>query len=452
MRTTVLLGALALAGLANAQIFQSGFEDWSAGMPDGWGFAPVSNLAASAISQVTTNVHSGNYAVGLENATTTHKRFATNQLSVTNGTTYNVSFWVRGNGDIRVGLYDGRSATAGYAPYSAYTTVNGATWTHVTQPVTAVMTTTNGQFILSIRNTTAPDNLVVDDVSITEGGSINTVTIHDIQYTTDPSGDSPLAGQTVATGGIVSALIPGTSGGYCIQSGTGPWSGVFVFDVTNTPAIGDSVTMVAAVAEYNGKTELTGIASWVVVSSGNNVTPFEVATGDVSLEPLESVLVRVVHASCTVAPSGATFGKYNVNDGTGDCVIGKVIYTTTPAPVVGGVYNITGVDWYDFGEYNILPRVATDVELATGIRDAGVLATVAVGPNPTQDLIHITMGDAAATNVEYTLTDIQGRSVIAGRFHGQREQLDLGGLPAGTYQLVLRNADSARTFGVQVVH
>ncbi|MCK4820025.1 hypothetical protein KA005_29945, partial [bacterium] len=35
------------------------------------------------------------------------------------------------------------------------------------------------------------------------------VTIYDIQYTADPSGDSPFAGQTVTTQGIVTASYYG---------------------------------------------------------------------------------------------------------------------------------------------------------------------------------------------------------------------------------------------------
>src|SRR5690606_12043213 len=159
-------------------------------------------------------------------------------------------------------------------------------------------------------------NLVVDDVNITEAGPLTPVSIYDIQYTTDPSGDSPMNGQTVLTGGIVSAVLPAANDGYFIQSGIGPCTGIYVYDTDNSPAIGDSSTLVACVVEYFGGRQLSSISAYTVVSSGNALVSFDVATGDVSVEPWESVLIRGVNATCTEEPGGANFGKYKVNDGT----------------------------------------------------------------------------------------------------------------------------------------
>lgn len=450
MRTALLLSSLALAGMASAQIFQSGFEDWSGPTPDGW-MGSKSSIDASAVAQVSANVHGGTYAVSLTNATSSHKRFTTQPMTVVDGQSYEVSFWVRGAGEIRVGLYDGRpGGSSGYATYSAYTTAT-SDWVQVTQTVVAGNDTTDAEFILSVRNTAAPDNLVVDDVTISEAGAPDQVSIYAIQYTTDGSGNSPLAGQTVSTGGIVTGDLPDTGDGYFIQSGTGPWTGIYVYDSDHAPAIGDSVTFTAAVSEYFGITELSGVSNFTVVSSGNTVTPFDVATGDVSLEPLESVLVRVVNAACTVVPSGATFGKYNVDDGTGECVIGKAIYTTTPDPQLGQVFNITGINFYDFGEYNIQPRMASDVETSTAVAEAGKLATVAVGPNPANELLTIQLGDVAGQPVNFQITDLQGRTVLNGQMAAATNRIDVTSMPAGLYHLTLRTPEGTKTFAVQVV-
>lgn len=449
MRTAVLLSTLAVAGMASAQVFQSGLENWTGTTPDGW-MGSKSSIAPDSVTQVADNVHGGTYAVGLANATTSHKRFTTQPLAVVDGQSYEVSFWVRGAGDIRVGLYDGRpGGSSGYATYSAYTAAT-SDWVQVTQTVVAANDTTAAEFILSVRNTLSPGNLVVDDVNITEAGAPEVVSIYTIQYTTDASGDSPYAGQTVSTGGIVTGDLPGANDGYFIQSGTGPWTGIYVYDADHAPAIGDSVTFTAAVSEYFGITELSGISNFTTVSSGNSTTPFDVATGDVSLEPLESVLVRVLNAACTVAPSGATFGKYNVDDGTGECVIGKVIYTTTPDPVVGETYNITGVNQYDFGEYNIQPRMSSDVEFASGIAGAGVLASVTFGPNPATELVNVNLGQAAGSNVDYTLSDMQGRAVQTGVFSGSQGRIHVGDVATGLYHLTLRSTALVKTFALQV--
>lgn len=449
MRTAVLLSTFAIAGMASAQIFQSGFENWTGTTPDGW-MGSKTNIAPASVTQVTDNAHGGASAVRLENATSSHKRFTTQPMAVTNGQNYSVSFWVRGAGDVRVGLFDGRpGGSSGYATYTPYTAAT-SDWQQVTVSIAAAYDTTDGEFIFSVRNTAAPEHIVIDDVNIGDAAPLVPISIYEIQYTTNASGDSPYNGQTVMTGGIVTADLPGTGDGYFVQSGTGPWSGIYVYDQDHSPAIGDSVTFIASVSEYFNLTELSGVSDFTVVSSGNPTPAFTVATGDVSLEPLESVLVRVVNAECTVAPSGATFGKYKVDDGTGEATIGKAIYTTEPAPVVGNVYNITGVNFYDFGEYNIQPRMASDVDLATGIAGAGLLETISFGPNPATHLLQVDLGQAAGSNVEFTLTDMQGRTLQTGAFSDSRGQINVGGVAVGTYHLTFRSNEFVKTMVVQV--
>ncbi|MBK8583761.1 MAG: hypothetical protein IPL86_18715 [Flavobacteriales bacterium] len=449
MRTAVLLSAFAIAGLAGAQVFQSGLEDWTGATPDGW-VGSKTNLDAANITQVTENVHGGASAVRLENADSGHKRFTTQTLTVTNGINYTITFWVRGSGNVRTGLFDGRPGTsAGYAPYGSYYAAT-STWTMVTQTVAAANDTTGAEFILSVQSTAAPDHLVIDDVNISEAGALQPSSIYDIQFTVDPNGDSPLNGQTVLTGGIVTADLPAANAGYFIQAGTGPWTGVYVFDADHSPAIGDSVTFSASVTEYFGITELTGITNYTTVSTGNAIAPYVVATGDVSLEPLESVLVKVMNAACTEIPGGANFGKYKVNDGSGDAVIGKVIYTTVPDPLLGTTYNVTGVNYYSFSEYNIQPRMASDVEIASGIAEAGVLATVQVGPNPATEQLTVNLGQAANTNVSYTFTDLQGRTLQSGVFAGERGMLNVADIATGMYRLTLRSNKLVNSIAVQV--
>ena len=60
------------------------------------------------------------------------------------------------------------------------------------------------------------DNILVDETGTSPP---STVSIYNIQYTTDPSGASPYADSIVSTGGIVTAA---DSAGYFLQSGLGP--------------------------------------------------------------------------------------------------------------------------------------------------------------------------------------------------------------------------------------
>ncbi|MDE0978913.1 MAG: hypothetical protein OSA78_02900, partial [Flavobacteriales bacterium] len=79
----------------------------------------------------------------------------------------------------------------------------------------------------------------------------STSTIYEIQ---GQQFTSPFIGLTVTTTGIVSAnnVTSSTAGfiGYFVQDGSGPWNGVYVYDNTHAPEIGDEIIIEAEVQEY----------------------------------------------------------------------------------------------------------------------------------------------------------------------------------------------------------
>ena len=72
------------------------------------------------------------------------------------------------------------------------------------------------------------------------GGYRDTRTVdfnYDIQYTTDPSGDSPFINQAVRTSGVVTAIeytMTSNDPYVFIQDGDAPWNGllVYVYDLS----------------------------------------------------------------------------------------------------------------------------------------------------------------------------------------------------------------------------
>lgn len=465
MKNTLLIASMLLAAGAQAQVLESGFESWTDGDPDGWAGSKThsSNIAWE---EVTADVHGGSSALRLITTGSDHRRFATQPLTVTNGTEYTVTFWVRGAGQVRVGLFDNRATGSGYSSYTDYSTAT-TTWTQVSHTVTAVMDVDIAEFILSVRNSVAPEHIVIDDVAITAGGSLQEVSINAIQLTSDPGGASTYDGQLVSTSGIVTGTYLTYSGEppapqfryTYLQDGSGPWNGIVIFDYANNnnvANIGDALTVVATVSEFNGLTELTGLQSFNITATGQpSPEPLVIESGEVASEALESVLVKVVDATCTVVPSGATFGKWNVDDGSGDAVIGKLMHTATPAPVLGQVFDVTGVvsftNYNNVPEWNIQPRVAADIALSTGIREAGVLGSASLFPNPATDRLTLDLGKAAGQRVEYTLTDAQGRMVRADVVNDTRTDLNVTGLNAGVYHLTLRTDKLVHSLPVFVV-
>ena len=182
-------------------------------------------------------------------------------------------------------------------------------------------------------------------------------TIYDIQYTTDPSGNSPSMDQVETTRGVVSA----TNGDkFWIQDGAGAWNGVYVYYTTTPgPARGDSVWVTGTVIEYNNLTEIGTITDMTVINSGNTIAAAEVlATGSVGTEAYEGVLVNVT-GICTNDDYG--YGMIELNDGSGVILIDDLLYAGTF--VTGHSYTVTGVvDYYGTAsEWKIQPRDAADV-------------------------------------------------------------------------------------------
>ncbi len=182
----------------------------------------------------------------------------------------------------------------------------------------------------------------------------NAQTIAEIQGTGDAS---PYDGQSVTTTGIVTAVAPQ---GYFIQDGTDLRSGIYVYEQTNSPAIGDEVTLTGTVDEFFELTEIVDVTSFTINSSNNTLPdPFLVSTGDASNEDYEGMLVRVENATCTNTDIG--FGEWQVNDGSGALAIDDLMYLFSPDLDID--YGVTGILTYTFSNYKIEPRSMDDVQI-----------------------------------------------------------------------------------------
>lgn len=444
MRASLLLSTLLLVGAANAQvIFQSGLETWNDSVPTDW-FGVKTNQEVDSIAQVTTNTHGGTLAIQLINTQNTTRRFTTQPLATDSAVAYDITYWVRGQGEVRIAMFDGRTENSGYSPTTAYEVVSSNTWTQLTATVVCDRTTPAAEFIVYLRNSVAPDHIVLDDVNISVAGVVEPTeaSIYAIQFTTDPGGDSPLDGDPVITGGIVTGVDTIGADSYFIQAGTGPYSGIYVFDQTHTVSIGDSVVLTATVDEFNGVTELVSVTEFAVIGQYPVPAPQLLTTATAPQEQWEGVLVIIANAACTALPNG--FGEWTINQGS-DLLVDDLMYPYTPT--VGTNYDVTGCMHYANGAWKLEPRIAEDIVVATSVAD-NAFGAVAIGPNPTSDELVVRTG--VNGSVSYLLTDATGRSVRSGRFTGTTT-VDVRGLNAGLYHLTLQVPGGVRTWAVQVV-
>ncbi|HPS83104.1 MAG TPA: T9SS type A sorting domain-containing protein [Bacteroidales bacterium] len=432
MKKALLFAALFVltfgSGIAQT-VFYSDFETWDdANTPANW-IGAATNITLTDVDQYTTNPYAGTYSMQINNDTSGHKRVSTKAVSVTNGVIYNVSYYVRGTGEIRSCIYKG--ATGRYTAYSSYAVINSTTWTKVTQTLISDTTSATSEFVLSVRNTNASnDHLQVDSFYVSIGTSTS-VSIHDIQYTTSDS--SSYYNQPVNTGGVVTAV---KSGSYWVQNGPGPWNGIYVYDNTHTPAIGDSLTFSAIVDEYKCTsctsvlTELKSVGNYVKVSSGNtvDVTPSNLV--DASTEAYEGVLISVSNVECTSLPD--TYLEWMVGDGMNSLKVGDAIFAYTP--VVGTFYDITGVMDYAYNERKILPRSAADVTIHNAIDETEISSSVY--PNPASDFVTVSAGTEGTLKV----IDMTGRVVYSSSF-SQSADVNVSGMEPGIYNVMINGND-----------
>lgn len=486
----------------HAQMFTNNFESWTdTHHPVGfWG--SKTSFSVDSVNQYSTSVHGGTYAVQLICMSTSHKRFTTVAMPVDSNVTYTVSFWVRGHGSVRTGIFDNRAGTSSGYFYNTYISVNSTTWTLESQTITALKTYSAGEFIFSVKSSFADlDHIQIDDVTITSSspnaptltinspvnnsvfynttavsitytvtnftlgtsGSIkytvnsgasqtttsnpidltglpvgantvvlelvdmngqslnpavtatvhfsisatlpNYVSIHDIQYTTDASGNSPYMNDTITTSGIVTGKY---NSGFFIQNGVGPWTGLYVFSSTaaSQVSMGDSVTLVGTITEYYNLTEMKNVAYVAVNSSSNNIPDASVLTAiDINTEPYEGVMVQIMHATCT-NPSAANY-MWKVDDGTDSCKVHDLLYNYTP--VLNHIYNVKGPLYFTHTEYCIEPRMVSDIQDVTGIEENSMV-TISMYPNPVKEKLNIV---SPSTIQSLQVFDINGRVIYS---------------------------------------
>jgi len=267
--------------------------------------------------------------------------------------------------------------------------------------------------------------------------SIESVTsIYEIQYTTDQSGNSPYIDQTVTTSGVVTAVL---ASGFFIQDSAKAWNGLQIYTTNYTPNIGDKVVVTGKIIEYYEITEMSPVDEYEAISTGNNLPqPVVTTTSGANSEEWESVLIQVLGATCTNADAG--YGMAEVNDGSGALKIDDDIFDVVLTQ--NTKYDITGVGYYSYSEYKLLPRSAEDIEISTST-DVNTKINTRVYPNPFSNSIFV---DNIQDASEVTITSLIGQQLMSIPVSGKNVlEIDTNELPAGIYLITIRNENGTRT-------
>ena len=189
-------------------------------------------------------------------------------------------------------------------------------------------------------------------------GPVPSLTIKEIQFTTDPSGQSPLRGQRVTISGVVSVEPFGAGDRlFFLQDAVSMWSGIMVWGSTPVEK-GDLVTFTGTVEEARGGlTIIIDPSDFQVLQKdvlGNDpitVTTAEISTGGANAEAYEGVLIRV---NGIVDNNSLGFREWSIDDGTGST---RVYHSLVGGftPVLGSQYEVTGIQYYADDNFKVLP-------------------------------------------------------------------------------------------------
>nr|MBC8478119.1 hypothetical protein [bacterium] len=195
---------------------------------------------------------------------------------------------------------------------------------------------------------------------------VTEVTIGEIQYSEDPSGNSPYTGVTVTTSGLVTAAF---GNGFFLSENNGtPWSGLFVFDSAVLPAVGDSLTLTGTVTEYYELTELDNVTTATLHNSGLTPVPIAISCLEAASEQHEGCFLQL--DDLIVVDPDLGFGEWSVSDGTGTLVIDDMGSYSYIPQAGDPIEQLTGPLTYSFGVFKLEPRDDGDIVLLLpGVND-----------------------------------------------------------------------------------
>jgi len=290
----------------------------------------------------------------------------------------------------------------------------------------------------------AEDSLTIQEWTIKVNvETVPGLSIYDIQYTTDPSGDSPHLGEKVRVSGIVTAIDTSQSlfKGFFLQETTKAWNGIYVSDPgRNSTQTGDSLTLVATVSEQDNMTHISGIIEYLVNSKDNNLpVPLELATGEAGEEQYEGVLITIENAECIDSIPGSV--EFELDDGSGLIRVDNYLYPYEPF-LLNNIYHVTGVICYSDGNWKIFPRTAEDISNVTAINETGVNEWINIFPNPNNGRFNLEITGNYSFEAEIQIMNTLGQVVYRSHLNSSsnhREVIDLTNLVKGLYFLKVSN-------------
>ncbi len=277
-------------------------------------------------------------------------------------------------------------------------------------------------------------------------------TIADIQNTPYRNGRSAYVGEVVSVTGVVTAdtahigitaLNTGGTSSWYLQVGNAPWSGMWVVGPESTMARmqnGNAYTVTGSVSENFDVTRVqfaTSVVDYlppVIIPSPVTLPTSTfgptVGNGTPSAEQWEGMLVTFNNVTVTdVYPVFSDITEFEVDDGSGPVIVrrdGKNNFSNVAGDTTIGktilkqgdrISSLTGVMYYSFNRYKIVPRTNADFGTVTGVLnpvEQGIPSGFALSnnyPNPFNPTTQFDVTLLFASHVDVTVYNMLGQNV-----------------------------------------
>ena len=260
---------------------------------------------------------------------------------------------------------------------------------------------------------------------------IGSTSIYDIQYTEEQGGycyETLSSGQTVSTTGVVTHVKPGDYPNFFIQDTENDmWSGIYVYDTSVMPQVGDELVLSGTINEYYSFTQIVDISLSETVSSGNIIEPTPLSASNLttdcseSSEMYESMLVKLTDITLQ---SVNEFGTWTATDGSGSTFLlddyyfdGTDVdtngYPSFPSTFqVGSTFeNVVGVFTYSYNEFKVSPRNILDFNyegVSDCVADGDVNGDGGTNILDVVQLVNYILGDSDFTEDQICSADLNG--------------------------------------------
>lgn len=250
-------------------------------------------------------------------------------------------------------------------------------------------------------------------------------------------------GDTVALTGVVTGATwyrstdptKASNGNAMIQDGAAPFSGFYLFNVTDSLGIGDSVRVITTVQLYNGIRETNKGSILSVLGKGTVPAPVELSIAEAAENKYQSMLVKIKNVKASVSNSNVS-----IEDNTASMTVYKSFYQDFASKFTNGfTYDVTGL----MGAYSsiaqIYPRMAEDIvkiesgssttpTKPNGLKDNTL--KIKTYPNPFSNAIRVEGIDARRVEIY----SVMGKLVLSEAMQPSGE-VSTGNLPTGIYMV-----------------